>query len=239
MHAGEIVGIAGVSGNGQQELLAALSGEDRRARPGSVVLLGADVARASARPRAAGWARTSCRRSASGAAPCRRCRSPTTRSSRAREPVRAGGWLDLGRDGRDDARDHRALQREGGRTDAAAQSLSGGNLQKYIVGREIDARPKVLVVAQPTWGVDVGAAAQIRQALLDLRDAGCAVLVVTEELDELFEISDRLASSRTAGCRRRSDRDSNVGGDRRWMSGLWPGAPGAPPVHGEVAHAPA
>jgi simple sugar transport system ATP-binding protein len=61
------------------------------------------------------------------------------------------------------------------------------------VGREIRQRPKVLIAAQPTWGVDVGASAQIRQALLDLRDAGCAVLVVSEELDELFEICDRVA----------------------------------------------
>ena len=80
-----------------------------------------------------------------------------------------------------------------GGPDAAARSLSGGNLQKYIVGREIRQRPRMMIAAQPTWGVDVGAAAQIRQALLDLRDGGVAVLVVSEELDELFEICDRLA----------------------------------------------
>jgi ABC-type uncharacterized transport system ATPase subunit len=73
-----------------------------------------------------------------------------------------------------------------------ARSLSGGNLQKFIVGREIDARPKLFIVSQPTWGVDVGAAAQIRGEILALRDAGCAVLVVSEELDELFEVCDRL-----------------------------------------------
>ncbi len=75
---------------------------------------------------------------------------------------------------------------------AAARSLSGGNLQKYVVGREIDASPRVLVVAQPTWGVDVGAAAQIRAEILKLRDAGSAVLLVSEELDELVELSDTL-----------------------------------------------
>ena len=74
-----------------------------------------------------------------------------------------------------------------------ARSLSGGNLQKFIVGREILQQPRVMIAAQPTWGVDVGAAAQIRQALIDLRDAGVAVLVVSEELDELFEICDRVA----------------------------------------------
>jgi simple sugar transport system ATP-binding protein len=77
--------------------------------------------------------------------------------------------------------------------DAAARSLSGGNLQKFIVGREIGQGPKVLIAAQPTWGVDVGASAQIRQALIDLRDNGVAVLVISEELDELMEICDRLA----------------------------------------------
>jgi ABC-type uncharacterized transport system ATPase subunit len=74
-----------------------------------------------------------------------------------------------------------------GGPNAAAKSLSGGNLQKFIVGREIDANPKLLIVSQPTWGVDVGAAAQIRGEILKLRDEGCAVLVVSEELDELFE----------------------------------------------------
>jgi simple sugar transport system ATP-binding protein len=76
---------------------------------------------------------------------------------------------------------------------AQAASLSGGNLQKFIVGREILQDPGVLVIAQPTWGVDVGAAMVIRQALLDLRDKGAAILVVSEELDELFEIADRIA----------------------------------------------
>jgi simple sugar transport system ATP-binding protein len=80
-----------------------------------------------------------------------------------------------------------------GGVDAIARSLSGGNLQKFIVGREIRQAPKVMIAAQPTWGVDVGAAAQIRQALIDLRDAGVAVLIVSEELDELFEVCDRIA----------------------------------------------
>jgi simple sugar transport system ATP-binding protein len=105
---------------------------------------------------------------------------------------------------------------------APAQSLSGGNLQKFIVGREIDAKPKVLIVSQPTWGVDVGAAAQIRSELLALRDAGCAVLVVSEELDELFEISDRLyvmANGQLSPSVHR--KDATVAQIGEWMSGLW------------------
>ncbi len=74
-----------------------------------------------------------------------------------------------------------------------ARSLSGGNLQKFVVGREIDRQPGVLVVSQPTWGVDAGAAALIRQALIDLARAGSAVLVISQDLDEIFEIADRIA----------------------------------------------
>ena len=76
---------------------------------------------------------------------------------------------------------------------AEARSLSGGNLQKFIVGREILQAPGVLVISQPTWGVDAGAAAAIYQALLDLADAGTAVLIISQDLDEIFSICDRIA----------------------------------------------
>ena len=108
------------------------------------------------------------------------------------ENVGRGGWLRTGAVERLAAQLIERFKVKAGGPGAAARSLSGGNLQKFIVGREIDANPKLLIVSQPTWGVDVGAAAQIRGELLALRDAGCAVLVVSEELDELFEISDRL-----------------------------------------------
>jgi simple sugar transport system ATP-binding protein len=91
------------------------------------------------------------------------------------------------------------------------------------VGREIDAVPKVLIAAQPTWGVDVGATAQIRAELLALRDAGCAVLVVSEELDELFEVADRLyvmAKGRLSPSIPTSAATFELIGE--WMSGLWP-----------------
>jgi simple sugar transport system ATP-binding protein len=76
---------------------------------------------------------------------------------------------------------------------ATAGSLSGGNLQKFIVGREILQRPGVLVVSQPTWGVDAGAAAAIQRALLGLADEGAAVIVISQDLDEILQISDRVA----------------------------------------------
>ena len=80
-----------------------------------------------------------------------------------------------------------------GPRDPAARALSGGNLQKFIVGRELLREPGVLVISQPTWGVDAGAAQMIRQALVDRARAGAAVLVISQDLDELFEISDRIA----------------------------------------------
>ena len=104
-----------------------------------------------------------------------------------------------------------------------ARKLSGGNLQKFIVGREIDAQPRMLLLAQPTWGVDVGAAAHIRAAILGLRDAGCAVLVVSEELDELFELCDGLHVMAQGRLSPRIDRDqADVALIGSWMSGLWP-----------------
>jgi simple sugar transport system ATP-binding protein len=77
---------------------------------------------------------------------------------------------------------------------AAARSLSGGNLQKFVIGREVMQRPEVFVVNQPTWGVDASAAADIRQALLDLAQGGAALIVISQDLDELMEISDRFAA---------------------------------------------
>jgi simple sugar transport system ATP-binding protein len=114
-----------------------------------------------------------------------------------------------------------------GGPEAQARSLSGGNLQKFIVGREIMQDPKVLIVAQPTWGVDVGAAAFIRQAIIDLRNQGCAVLVISEELDELFEICDRIAviaKGRLSPTKPAAQ--TNVEEIGVWMSGMWPGASG-------------
>jgi simple sugar transport system ATP-binding protein len=75
-----------------------------------------------------------------------------------------------------------------------ARSLSGGNLQKFVIGREILQKPDVLVVNQPTWGVDAAAAAAIRQALMDLASQGAAIIVISQDLDELMEISDRFAA---------------------------------------------
>ena len=75
----------------------------------------------------------------------------------------------------------------------AARALSGGNLQKFVIGRELSQSPDVIVINQPTWGVDAAAAAAIRQAILDRASAGAAVVVISQDLDELLEIADNFA----------------------------------------------
>jgi simple sugar transport system ATP-binding protein len=219
---GEILGIAGVSGNGQQELMAALSGEDLRLAPGQLHLSGADIAAASAsKRRGLGLHFVPEERLGRGAVPTLSLAQNTllTRT----ENVSSMGWIRI-KEVQQLAQDLIArFQVRAGGAGAAARSLSGGNLQKFIVGREIDANPKLLIICQPTWGVDVGAAAQIRAELLKLRDGGCAVLVVSEELDELFEISDRLvvmAQGRLSPALAVADTSRALIGE--WMSGLWP-----------------
>jgi simple sugar transport system ATP-binding protein len=237
VRAGEIVGVAGVSGNGQQELMAALSGEDPRGPEGSIKLFGKDIASHSPRRRRKeGLHFVPEERLGRGAVPVMSLAQNTllTRT----EAVSGSGWI---RSTAVDLLAANLISRfnvKAGGTGAAAKSLSGGNLQKFIVGREIDANPKLLIVSQPTWGVDVGAAALIRGELLKLRDAGCALLIVRAELDELFEIADRLiviAQGRMSPSIPTAEATIERIGE--WMSGLWPqaGSLGA----GSAAPAPA
>jgi general nucleoside transport system ATP-binding protein len=225
VRAGEIVGIAGVSGNGQQELMAALSGEDPRAPADAIHLFDQPIGRLSpAARRKRGLHFVPEERLGRGAVPTLSLAQNTllTRT----ELVSGGGWI---RTGAVESLTRSLISRfnvKAGGPDSTAKSLSGGNLQKFIVGREIDAKPRLLIVSQPTWGVDVGAAAQIRGELLELRDAGCALLVVSEELDELFEISDRLhviAQGRLSPSIPTSQATVEMIG--QWMSGLWDRSP--------------
>ena len=234
VRAGEVVGVAGVSGNGQRELLFALSGEDTRAAPEAIQVGGRKVGRfGPARRRHLGLHFVPEERLGRGAVP------PLSLAENLlltrTEAVRGIGWVDVKALRRQAVGIIQRFNVKAGGPGAAARSLSGGNLQKFIVGREIDANPKLLVVSQPTWGVDVGAAAQIRAEILALRDAGCAVLVVSEELEELFEISDRLhviAKGRLSPSIERAHATVTLIGE--WMSGLWTvhppqgGAEGAP-----------
>jgi simple sugar transport system ATP-binding protein len=235
VRAGEIVGIAGVSGNGQQELMAALSGEDPRTAPDAIRLFGKPIGNQSPRRRRkAGLHFVPEERLGRGAVPTLSLAQNTllTRT----ETVSAAGWIDVSAVNLLAANLIERFHVQAGGAGAAAQSLSGGNLQKFIVGREIAAAPKLLIVSQPTWGVDVGAAAQIRGELLELRDKGCALLVVSEELDELFEICDRLlviAQGRVSPSVPTAQATPAMIGE--WMSGLW-SADGAASRE-EVVHA--
>jgi general nucleoside transport system ATP-binding protein len=237
VHAGEVVGIAGVSGNGQRELLYALSGEDTRAPTGSLHIGDQDVS--AMRPggrRRLGLHFVPEERLGRGAVPTLSLAHNLllTRTESITAPRFAGGWIRVGQ-----LQDHArriiaTFNVKANGPNAVARSLSGGNLQKFIVGREIDAVPKLFIVSQPTWGVDVGAAAQIRGAILALRDAGCAVLVVSEELDELFEVSDRLhVIARGSLSPSVPLAEATVEKIGEWMSGLWNTAPAAAQ---EVAH---
>jgi ABC-type uncharacterized transport system ATPase subunit len=232
VRAGEIVGIAGVSGNGQRELMYALSGEDLRGDADTIQIAGTSVAGwGPAQRRALGLRFVPEERLGRGAVPAL---SLTHNMLLTRdESLGRWGWIHP-RTLADQARSIVShLQVKAAGVHAAARSLSGGNLQKFIVGREIEATPRLLIVSQPTWGVDVGAAAQIHAEILALRDAGCAVLVVSEELDELFALSDRLhviAKGKLSPSLPRAEATIEKVG--AWMSGLWHSE-----TQTEVAHA--
>ncbi|MFC5473847.1 ABC transporter ATP-binding protein [Paraherbaspirillum soli] len=227
VRAGEIVGIAGVSGNGQQELLAALSGEDQRAVPEMIRVLDQPVAHLGPNPRRAlGLGLVPEERLGRGAVPSLSL-SANMLLSHQKAPYVKHGLIDFNTARTAAAAIIQRFKVKAGGPQALAKSLSGGNLQKFIVGREIERAPTVFVVAQPTWGVDVGAAAQIHDELLALKQQGCAVLVISEELDELFEICDRLhviAKGRLSPAIPIEQATREQVG--LWMSGLWHGAAG-------------
>jgi simple sugar transport system ATP-binding protein len=190
---GEILGIAGVAGNGQKELLAALSGERHARGPEAVRIAGTDAgALGPAARRRLGLAFIPEERLGRGAVAEFPLTENALLTSYQHGFVR-GGMIRFGAVRRyADAIIARFRVVAAG-TDAAGSSLSGGNMQKFIVGREIGTKPRVLLAAHPTWGVDIGAALAIRQALMDLAADGSGVLVVSEDLGELFEISDYIA----------------------------------------------
>ncbi len=195
VHAGEVRAIAGVAGNGQGELFEALSGERRALTPTAVSLFGEPVGRRGVNGRRKrGAAFVSEERLGHGAAPDRRL-SENVVLTRARLEPELMRWslinFSAARAIKDRVRE--AFDVRAASDDPLARELSGGNLQKFIVGREVDRSPKVLIVDQPTWGVDAGAAARIRQTLIDLARDGAAVLVISQDLDEIFEIADRIA----------------------------------------------
>jgi simple sugar transport system ATP-binding protein len=194
LRAGEILGIAGVAGNGQDALFAALSGERPALSADGIILDGAAVGchDITARRRR-GAAFVPEERLGHAAAPRLRLSENALLAGFATEPFAPGGFVRRSRLLGFVDRVTAAFDVRKGPRDPEARALSGGNLQKFVVGREILRAPRLLVVCQPTWGVDAGAAQVIRQAILDLARGGAAVLVISQDLDELLEVSDRIA----------------------------------------------
>ena len=194
LYGGEILGIAGVAGNGQDELLLALSGEYCGLAE-NVVFDGVAIGNQGVNQRRSlGIVSAPEERLGHAAAPDMSLIENAYLSGATRQGLARKGFIDW----------HgclefaeRIIAQFDVRTPSAqtaARALSGGNLQKFVIGREVLQNPKVLVVNQPTWGVDAAAAAAIRQALLDLAAEDAAVLVISQDLDELLEISDRFAA---------------------------------------------
>ncbi len=221
---GEIVGIAGVAGNGQDELLAVLSGERLADSAEQIQLPAGRIALLPPlQRRTIGMAFVPEERLGRGAVPDMSLTENGLLTAYGAGLVKHGlvNW----RKTREFAQrivDDFKVKCAG--IEASAKSLSGGNLQKFIIAREIRQHPSLLLAAHPTWGVDIGAAVAIHQALIELRDAGTAILIVSEDIDELFEISDRIC----AICHGelsplKSTRDTSIGEVGQWMAGHFDG----------------
>ena len=206
--AGEIFGIAGIAGNGQNALLEALSGERLlpQGQEDAIHLKGQAIGQmgVTARRRL-GLAAVPEDRHGHGAVGDLSLKENilltgihVTQGDKAlvRKSVLGGGWLRLGRAGKvaEEVIERFAIQGTETRgADTLARKLSGGNLQRFIVGRGLLRNPDLLIVLQPTWGVDAHAAARIHQALRDAARGGAGVLLISQDLDELLALSHRLA----------------------------------------------
>jgi simple sugar transport system ATP-binding protein len=194
VRAGEILGIAGVAGNGQSELMQALIGERLAGAADAIIVDGVAVGTSGpTRRRTLGVSFAPEERLGHASAADMSLWENAALTAATRMGLSRLGFLDVGK-----AKDFagKVIADFGVRTtgpDAAARSLSGGNLQKFVIGREILQVPSVLIAEQPTWGVDAGAAALIQELLLSLAKAGTAVLVISQDLDELLAIAGRLA----------------------------------------------
>jgi simple sugar transport system ATP-binding protein len=191
---GEVLGIAGVAGNGQDELLLALSGE-LKSTPGAVKIAGAAMGDKGPNDRRrAGLVAAPEERLGHAAAPDMSLVENALLSGVVRQGLVRNGFIDWAGAEAFAAGIVKEFDVRTPGTHVAARALSGGNLQKFVVGRELSQSPSVIVINQPTWGVDAAAAAAIRQAILDRAAAGAAVVVISQDLDELLEIADDFAA---------------------------------------------
>ncbi|MFT0893202.1 ABC transporter ATP-binding protein [Pseudochelatococcus sp. G4_1912] len=191
---GEILGVAGVAGNGQSELIEALAGEWRALDANMIAVDGLAVANCGpdARRRV-GFLTLPEERNGHAAVPGMSLVANTLLSARKRLGLSRWGVLRRGATKRFAQKIVKAFDVRTFGVEVPASSLSGGNLQKFVVGREVLQKPSIFVVAQPTWGVDAGAAAAIHAALGELAREGAAIVIVSQDLDELLSLTDRIA----------------------------------------------
>ena len=197
--AGEVLGIAGIAGNGQSELFDAISGEVTALKPDTIRIRDHKVGHFTINQR---------RKLGASFVPEERLGHGAIADFHlsdnmllARHKSDDVAFQKLGRIGviwremvdKATKRVCEVMDVRKADVDPLAGSLSGGNLQKFIIGRELDRQPSVLVINQPSWGVDAGAAAHIRQSIVDLARSGTAVLIISQDLDEIFELSDKIA----------------------------------------------
>jgi ABC-type uncharacterized transport system ATPase subunit len=191
---GEILGIAGIAGNGQSELMDSLSGEIPAGSPGNILLDGVPIGHdCPRRRRARGCGFLPEERNGHGAVGPMTLAENGFLSAYVRGALHRLGLIDRKRtrafaEGVIKTFDVRTTGAQ-----AEARSLSGGNLQKFLVGREVLQQPRLLVISQPTWGVDAGAAAAIYEALVALAEAGTAIVLISQDLDEILRLCDRIA----------------------------------------------
>jgi simple sugar transport system ATP-binding protein len=191
---GAVLGIAGVAGNGQDELLLALSGEILTA-PEAIRLGGQAMGgKGPQARRQAGLVAAPEERLGHAAAPDMSLVENAFLSGMVRQGLTRRGFIDWTGAEAFAAGIVTAFDVRTPGTHVAARALSGGNLQKFLIGRELSQAPGVIVINQPTWGVDAAAAAAIRQAILDRAAAGAAVVVISQDLDELLEVADSFAA---------------------------------------------
>jgi simple sugar transport system ATP-binding protein len=237
LRGGEILGIAGIAGNGQSELMDALSGEIAAGRPDNVLIDGVPVGHMgpNERRRLRGCFVPE-ERNGHGAVTTMSLAENAFLSGFLRAALAKFGIIDKPRTFKFAADIIKAFDVRTTGPKAEAKSLSGGNLQKFLVGREVLQDPSVLVINQPTWGVDAGAALAIHEAIMALAQQGAAVVIISQDLDEIFVLADRIAV--IAGGRLSEPvptREATIESIGRLMGGT--SAPAPAPAEPEAAHA--
>ena len=193
-NAGEILAIAGIAGNGQDEIMAALSGEWRPASAGVITVDGQDISHLGpAARRRFGVGIVPEERNGHAAIPSMNLSNNALLTNHSLGKTIQYGVIDDAATKEMAAEVINKFDVRVPSDDPIAASLSGGNLQKFVVGREIIKSPRLLVVAQPTWGVDVGAAVSIRNSILELAASGSAVIMISQDLEEVFAIAHKIA----------------------------------------------